>query len=544
MNKYWYKNAVIYSLDVESFLDLNGDGIGDFKGLKHALRYLSGLGVNCLWLLPFFPSPNRDNGYDITDYYDIDHRLGNLGDFAEFLEAAEELGIRVLIDLVVNHTSDQHPWFQEALKDKDSKFRDFYIWSDKKPEEDGEHAIFGEKQGGTNWKYDKTAKAYYYHTFYPFQPDLNIANPEVRNEIFQIMRFWLKLGVSGFRMDAIPHMIREKGNEKFEKEPFLVFNDFRKFIEDKRKDAILLAEVDVEPDLYDDYFGDSSRMHMLLNFYLNNYLFLSLARNEGKPLAKATQHLHKYTEGNQLANFIRNHDELDLERLTDEEREEVYAAFAPEEDMRIYDRGIRRRLAPMLENNRAKIELAYSMMFTLPGTPVLRYGQEIGMGEDLSLEERTSVRTLMQWSDKKNGGFSSVPADQLVRPILTKGDFSYKKVNVNSQQRDPNSLLNWFKRLISARNSCPEFGWGSCEIIETKNAAVLAQYCEWENNITLAIHNFGEEATDITIKHKKISFNSFIEIFSDDEKYEHVNASTQQIHLNGFGYRWFRTNNL
>lgn len=542
MNKYWYKNAVIYSLDVESFLDFNGDGIGDIKGLKHSLTYLSSLGVNCLWLLPFFCTPNRDNGYDVKDYYSVDPRSGNLGDFAELLEAAEELGIRILVDLVVNHTSDQHPWFQEARKDKDSKYRDYYIWVEEKPKNSDQKLIFGEQQK-SNWAYDEEADAYYYHTFYEFQPDLNFTNPEVVKEIHQIMRFWLKLGVSGFRMDAVPHMIREKGNEQFEKDPFQLLEDLRAFVEEQRKDAVLLAEVDVEPDIYQDYFGDGDRIHMLLNFYLNNYLFLALARKEAGPVVDAIQKLPHCSEKAQMANFLRNHDELDLERLSKEEREEVYAAFAPQENMRIFGRGIRRRLAPMLGNDRKKMELIYSLMFSLPGTPVLRYGQEIGMGEDLSLEGRSSVRTLMQWSNQKNAGFSSVPPDKLVRPTISKGDYSYKHVNVNDQQRDPNSFLNWIKRAINFRKACPEFGRGTCQILDTKNPAVLAHYCQWESNLTLAIHNFSDQEVEITLDLKGVDSGGLIDLFGD-QRYEALDLSSGKACLNGYGYRWFRSNKL
>lgn len=542
MNKYWYKNAVIYSLDVESFLDFNGDGVGDFSGLQHALKYISGLGVDCIWLLPFYRSPNKDNGYDIEDYYSIDPRQGNLGDFTEFLDAAEELGIRILIDLVINHTSDQHPWFQEARKNKESKYRNFYIWMDEKPEDKGEYAIFGEAQGG-NWDYDEEADAYYYHTFYRHQPDLNLTNPEVRKEIRQIMRFWLKLGVSGFRMDAVPHMIREKGNEKFDQDPIQILQEFREFVEGQRKDAVLLAEVDVEPEYYQDYFGNGDRMHMLFNFYLNNHIYLALARKEADPVVNGLKELPHPSQKIQMANFLRNHDELDLERLTDAEREEVYAVFAPEENMRIFDRGIRRRLAPMLGNNRQAIELAYSLMFTLPGTPVLRYGQEIGMGEDLSLEGRSSVRTVMQWSNRKNGGFSSAAPDQLVRPTISKGDYSYKHVNVNDQQRDPNSLLNWFKRMINFRYSCPEFGWGNYKLLDTHHPSVLAHCCQWEDNLALAIHNFSDQEVVVKLDLKEIDTGELIDLFSD-QKYEDSDPASGSFRLNSYGYRWFHRNNL
>ena len=537
MNKLWYKNAIIYSLDVEAFMDSNGDGVGDFKGLKHRLNYLSNLGINCLWLLPFYDTPNKDNGYDVRDYYQVDSRLGELGNFAEFVDAAEEVGIRILIDLVVNHTSDQHFWFQEAVKSKDSGFRDFYIWMDEKPENDGEYAIFGEAQNNSNWKFHEEAGAYYYHTFYEHQPDLNISNPAVQDEIKRIMHFWLKLGISGFRIDAAPHMIRQKGNEQFEGDPHDVFRNLRDFLEGQKKDAILLAEVDVVPDKYRDYFGKEDQMNMLFNFYLNNYTWLALARKEAGPLIKGLKNLPVNEEKEQMANFLRNHDELDLERLSDEEMDEVLNTFAPGEEARIYGRGIRRRLPPMLENNRERMEMAYSLLFTLPGSPVLRYGQEIGMGDDLSLKGRDSVRTLMQWSADKNGGFSEAPKEKLVRSIISEGPFGYEKVNVNDQHRNPSSFLNWMSRAINIRNETPEFGWGEYEIIETQNPKVFAFSRTSKKGTGIAIHNFSDEEETVTLEMEDPK--DVVDIFGDRE-YEKFDPGTQKIKLSPNGYRWLR----
>ncbi|WP_017731128.1 alpha-amylase family protein [Nafulsella turpanensis] len=539
--KYWYKNAVIYCLDVETFMDSNGDGVGDFTGLKNRLQYLAGLGVTCIWILPFYASPNRDNGYDVADYFAIGEAFGNFGGFVEFLEAAEEAGIRVLIDLVVNHTSDQHPWFQESRKSKDSKYRDYYIWSEEKPEEDGKYAIFGKEQGG-NWAYDEAADAYYYHTFYQHQPDLNSANPEVQKEIKRIMHFWLKLGVAGFRMDAVPHMVRQKKEGQFEGDPHQFLRDLREFVEDQRPDALLLAEVDTEPEKYKNFFGNSDQMHMLLNFYLDNYLFLSFARKNARPIKDALKNLPQTLKGQQYATFLRNHDELDLERLTDEEREEVFKEFAPEEGMRIFGRGIRRRLPPMLQNNRQRLELAYSLLFSLPGTPVLRYGQEIGMGEDLSLPGRNSVRTPMQWSEKHNGGFSSVPAGQLVRPVISGGEFGYEKVNVNQQRREKNSLLAWVEKVIRLRKDCPSFGWGDVEVIESDDK-VLIHCCRWEDQLAVAVHNLSDKPCSFRLGLPEEEASQLVELLSNTE-YEAFDPSAGELSLTGFGYRWFQKNVL
>jgi maltose alpha-D-glucosyltransferase/alpha-amylase len=535
MNKYWYKNAVIYSLDVETFKDSNQDGIGDFKGLRNSIPYLSSLGITCIWLLPFFDTPNKDNGYDVRNYYQVDSRLGDLGHFTEFIDAAEEAGIRVLIDLAVNHTSTQHEWFQKSRKDKDSKYRDFYIWVDKKPKNDNKNMMTGGEEGGSNWEYDEEADAYFYHTFFPHQPDLNISNEDVQEEIFRIMHFWLKLGVSGFRIDAAPHMFTEKGRVDFGEDPHSIFRHFREFVETHKKDAILLAEVDLAPEKYEKFLGDEDQMHMLFNFYVNNYLFLSFAREEATPVAEALKKMPQIQKKEQMAIFLRNHDELNLDKLSEKEKQEVFKVFAPYENMRIFGRGIRRRLAPILGNDRQKLELAHSLLFTLPGTPVLRYGEEIGMGEDLSMEGRSSVRTVMQWANQKNGGFSNAPSNELIRNVISEGEFSYKKVNVNDQHRDPGSLLHWMERAINTRNEFPEFGWGNYEILDTGNSKVLAHCRKSDKGLAVALHNFSSEEQKVKIQLDEPE--DIIDIFGD-KKYETFNTKTQEVTLSPYGYRW------
>ena len=520
-------------------MDANGDGIGDFQGLTRSLDYLAGLGITCIWLLPFFPSPNRDHGYDISDYLNVDPRYGSLGHFVEFLDAAEERGIRVIIDLVLNHTSVDHPWFQEARKSRDSKYRQYYIWLDEKPANPNQDIIFAHHQNG-NWEYDDVAGQYFYHTFYQHQPDLNISNPEVQKEIRYILHFWLKLGIAGFRMDAVPHMLKNKGNEKFSNDPFQFLRDIRFFVEDLRKDSVLLAEVDTEPRQYKRFFGESNQVQMLLNFYLNNHVFLALARRKAEPIVRALKKLPQTTIKEQMGIFMRNHDELDLERLTDKERKEVYDAFAPDENMRIYGRGIRRRLAPMLNNNRKWMELVNSLLFSLPGTPVLRYGDEIGMGDELSLPERNSVRTAMQWSFEKHGGFSATRAEKPVVPLLSGGPFGYEQLNVLQQMRDPLSFLNWMERTIAARKECIEFGYGNYEIIGTDHPGVLAHACRYKSGMALAIHNLTDEALTVTLEKY---FEHLIEYLAD-QRYETVKAETCQVQLGPFGYRWFRMSRL
>ncbi|MGI0106452.1 alpha-amylase family protein [Salinimicrobium sp. WS361] len=538
MNKFWYKNAVIYSLDVETFKDSNGDGTGDFEGLKNALPYLSSLGVTCLWLLPIFDTPNRDNGYDVKDYYKIDPRLGDLGHFAQLIDAAEEVGIRVLIDLAVNHTSSEHFWFQESRKSKSSKYRDYYIWVDEKPEDPAPNMMAEEGEKSTSWKYDRTAKAYYFHSFYPHQPDLNIANPQVQKEIFRIMHFWLKMGVSGFRIDAAPHMFKEKGRMDFEGDPHEIFRNFREFVETQKPDAILLAEVDLDPNQYNKYLGNEDQMHMLFNFYVNNFTYLAFAREEATPLARALQRMPKeITEKEQLATFLRNHDELNLDKLSKNEREEVFKAFAPQENMRIFGRGIRRRLAPILDNNRQKMELAHSLLFTLPGTPVLRYGEEIGMGEDLSMEGRSSVRTVMQWANEQNGGFSNAPTENLIRNVISGGEFGYEKVNVSDQLRDPDSFLTWISKAIDYRKEFPEFGWGRSHIIDTGDPHVLGYYSKSDKGMGIAFHNFSGKEITIKLEVDEEEFKNVVDVFGNI-RYEKFDPKNQKVKLTPYGYRW------
>ncbi|MFL6570595.1 MAG: alpha-amylase family protein, partial [Burkholderiales bacterium] len=445
INDLWYKNAVVYCLNVGTYMDSNADGIGDFQGLMRRLDYLHGLGVTALWLMPFQKSPCRDDGYDISDYYAVDPRYGTLGDFVEFTHGAKQRGMRVLIDLVVNHTSNEHAWFQEARRDPRSKYREWYVWSKKKPPHADQGMVFPGVQK-TTWSYDKEARLYYFHRFYDFQPDLNTSNPHVLAEILKIMGFWIQLGVSGFRMDAVPFVIGTKGADvRKPLEQFDMLRDLREFLQWRQGDSIILAEANVLPKTDLDYFGDEGeRMQMMFNFQVNQNLFYALAAADWRPLAKAMEKTKPRPSTAQWGSFLRNHDELDLGRLTDEQRKAVFDAFGPEKNMQLYDRGIRRRLAPMLAGDRRRIELAYSLMFTLPGTPVMRYGDEIGMGDDLSLPERYGARTPMQWSRTRHAGFTT--ASRTKTPAIERGPYGFREVNAESQRRDPESLLNWTER--------------------------------------------------------------------------------------------------
>jgi maltose alpha-D-glucosyltransferase / alpha-amylase len=532
----WYKNAVIYSLDVETFMDSNGDGIGDFRGLIDRLDHLENLGVTCVWLQPFQTSPRRDDGYDIADYYGIDPRFGTLGDFAEFAHELEERGIRLLIDLVVNHTSDQHPWFREACGGPASPYRDYYVWSEDKPDDAAVGMAFPGVQDSI-WTWNKAAKAWYYHQFYDFEPDLNIANPTVRREILKIMGFWLKLGASGFRVDAAPFLIELTGHAAEHQEAMYGFlREMHDFLGWRCGDAILLAEANVERDKIAEYFGDGNRMHMLFNFLVNQATFLALARENAEPLSEALRCLPRVPDLGHWAQFLRGHDELDLGRLTDRQRQEVFEAFGKKPEMQLYGRGIRRRLAAMLENDARRIEMAHSLIFSLPGTQVIRYGDEIGMGDDLSLEERLAVRTPMQWSDAPNGGFSIADPERLIRPVIAKGEFGYRKVNVQTQIYDASSLLNRMQRLIRVRRSCPEVGNGETILIETDRAEVLAHACRYDRREAVMVHNLSSRKCQVQLKREGSDSPRLVDLTSD-QPYPPVDGP---IPLGPYGYRWFR----
>ena len=543
INDLWYKNAVIYCLSVATFMDANGDGVGDFSGLMRRLDYLHGLGVTAIWLMPVQASPGKDDGYDVSDYYNVDSRYGTLGDFVEFTHAARQRGIRVIIDLVVNHTSNQHAWFKEARRDPKSKYRDWYVWSKKKPRDANKGMVFPGVQKST-WTYDSVARAWYFHRFYDFQPDLNTSNPHVQAEILKIMGFWIQLGVSGFRMDAVPFVISEKGPGVTKPvEHYDLLRTIREFLQWRQGDSIILAEANVLPDTDMEYFGsDGDRMHMMFNFQVNQNLFYALAASDVRPLAKALMATKPRPATAQWGMFLRNHDELDLGRLTREQREKVFHAFGPDPGMQLYDRGIRRRLAPMLEGDRRRIELAYSLMFSLPGTPVIRYGDELGMGDDLSLPERTCARTPMQWSDEPNAGFTK--KSRPVVPVISEGAFGYQHVNAAQQRRDPNSMLNWTERIIRMRKEVPEIGWGDFQVIQTKDHAVLIVRYDWRNNSALFVHNLDSRPREIVFSAGVGTAGGLlVNLLSAD----HSHADSTGKHcllLEGYGYRWYRVGGL
>lgn len=538
----WYKHALIYNFALDGFLDVDGDGIGDFAGAMRRLDYLQGLGVTAIWLAPFQPSPMRDHGYDVSDYYGVDPRYGSLGDFVEFSNACKQRGLRLIIDLVVNHCSDEHPWFQAAINDPASKYHNYFIWSEKKPEGAHHEVVFPGVQKST-WTYCRKVGKYYFHRFFEFQPDLNMANPEVRAEMLKIVGFWLELGVSGFRMDAVPFLIAEEGiNVDNPKPAYEMLRDIRALAQWRTGDSVLLAEANILPDAARKYFGESGdRLHMIFNFPVNQALFYALATGDSLPLRKQLELSRDIPPTAQWAHFLRNHDELDLGRLADKQRQAVFAAFGPEEDMQAFGRGIRRRLAPMLGGDRRQIELANSLMMTMPGTPVIRYGDEIGMGDDLSLPGRDAVRTPMQWSDGKNGGFSV--ADDPVRLPVHEGAYGFSRINVAVQRTQEDSLLNWMERIIRLRKELPEIGLGAFRILDTPRS-VLAMRYDWEHRTSIFLHNLEDRRIECCIKPGERNGNGAPLCCLLTREWLEASAGVYSIALQPFGYRWLRFGGL
>ncbi|HET7322456.1 MAG TPA: alpha-amylase family protein [Longimicrobiaceae bacterium] len=538
----WYQNAIIYAIDISVFQDSDGDGWGDFQGVIERLDYLCELGVTCLWLLPFYRSPDRDNGYDVADYYHVDERFGTLNDFERLVHEAGERSIRVIMDLVVNHTSDEHPWFQASRRDASSGFRDYYVWADHPPPVAPGHGPMFPGQENTVWTYDEVAQAFYFHRFYAFEPGLKIANPEVQHEIHRVMDFWLSFPISGFRIDSASHMIEDKGGEEDTEpeNPHDVLKRMREIVDRRRPGAVLLGESDVTPPQLAAYFGDDDELNMLFNFLLDAYLFLALASQDAAPMLQVLKQLPSIPEKAQWANFLRNLDELDLERLSGEERESVFRAFAPEPEMRIYARGIRRRLAPMLGGDRKRIELAFSLLFSMPGAPVVVYGDEIGMGDDLSLEGRNSVRTPMQWSAERNAGFSIAEPDSLRRPVPSGGEFGREKVNVEAQQADPDSLLSWMKGLIAARRACPEIGLGERYPLSTEVKSVFAHVFDYRGDVIALAHNLGEEACTVTLDLSGQAAGELENVFGSGVECTGEGEGRYRLEMAPFAYQWFR----
>lgn len=472
----WYKHAVFYELHVRAFQDSNGDGSGDFAGLISRLDYIEYLGIDCIWLLPFYPSPLQDDGYDIAEFYDVNPDYGNLDDFKNFLEAAHARGLRVIADLVVNHVSDQHHWFQEARKGRDNPYHDFFVWSDTGAEYPDARIIFVDTEK-SNWTWDPITERYYWHRFFSQQPDLNYDNPKVREEMKDVIRFWLNLGLDGFRVDAVPYLFEREGtNCENLPETHDYLHELRTLVDEEFPGRVLLAEANQWPEDVVQYFGTEEKpeFHMCFNFPVMPRLFMGLRREDNAPIREIMgRHTPDIPSTSQWAIFLRNHDELTLEMVTDDERDYMYAEYAKDPRMKL-NVGIRRRLAPLLDSSRRQIELLHALLFSLPGSPILYYGDEIGMGDNIYLGDRNGVRTPMQWSLDRNAGFSKADYNLLYSPVIADPVYGFQRINVESQQRNENSLLHWMRRLIQTRRRFPAFALGDLRFLKTANRKVLA----------------------------------------------------------------------
>jgi len=544
----WWKTAVVYCLDVETFADSDGDGTGDFRGLVRRLDHLTDLGVTCLWLMPFYPTAERDDGYDITDFYGVDPRLGSLGDVVPLVRLARDRGMRVIVDLVVNHTSADHPWFRSALQGVDSPFRDFYVWRDTEPEDTSADVVFPDEEGGI-WTHDEASGQWYLHRFYSHQPDLNVANPAVREEITKIMGFWLELGVSGFRVDAVPFLIETDGMSAEDTadfpEPHDFLRDLREFLALRNSDAIMLGEVNLPRVQQLEFFGgaDGDELDMQFDFVTMQQMYLSLARSDARPLARSLTERPATAVRSQWATFVRNHDELTLDKLDSQERQEVFDAFGPKPEHQLFGRGLRRRLPPMLgeepDGDQRRTRMVYSLLFSLPGTPVLFYGEEIGMGENLDAEDRQAVRTPMQWNDSVNGGFSTADADALPNPVVT-GAWSPEHVNVASQLDDPDSLLTFVSHLARRYRQSPELGWGEPEVLDQPHHHVLAHVVRYRGTVLLALHSFADEPADVEVSFVKDEHDGSLVDLLSGEQVAVADDGAATVPLDGYGYRWLR----
>ena len=538
----WYKDAVIYQLHVKTFADGNGDGVGDFKGLTGKLSYLRDLGLNCLWLLPMYPSPFRDDGYDIADYRSIHPSYGTLDDFAEFLDAAHAHRLRVVTELVLNHTSDQHAWFKEARRSRDAPRRDWYVWSDTDDRYAGVRIIFVDTER-SNWAWDADSKQYYWHRFFSHQPDLNYDNPLVREEMWNVMKFWLDLGVDGFRVDAVPYLIEREGTScENLPETHEVLKFLRARLDENFTDRMLLAEANQWPEDVRHYFGDGDEFHMAFHFPLMPRIFMAVRLEDRKPLVEIVERTPDIPDACQWGIFLRNHDELTLEMVTEVERDYMYDEYARDPVARI-NVGIRRRLAPLLDGDRRRIELMNGLLMSLPGSPIIYYGDEIGMGDNVYLGDRNGVRTPMQWNGGWNAGFSSADPERLAQPLISNPLFGYQIVNVESQKRSEHSLLNWMRRLITVRQSTRVFSRGSTVFLKASNHRVLAFFRALGKERVLVVCNLSSTAQAVELDLSSLAGAVPIEMFGKS-LFPRIGTLPYLLTMGPYAFYWFRLRHL
>jgi len=534
----WYKNAVIYQVHVRAFYDSNGDGIGDFAGLAQKLDYLQELGVDAIWLMPFFPSPLRDDGYDISDYTSVHPNYGTLEDFKKFLEAAHERQIKVIIEMVLNHTSDQHPWFQESRSSRENPRRDWYVWSDTDTWYKGARIIFLDTEL-SNWAWDPVSKSYYWHRFFSHQPDLNYDNPAVREQMWTLMKFWLELGIDAFRLDAVPYLVEREGtNCENLPETHAIIKELRQKLDHEFPGRMLLAEANQWPADLRPYFGNEDEFHMAFHFPLMPRMFMGVKLEDRKPITEILQQTPEIPPSCQWGLFLRNHDELTLEMVTDIERDYMYDSYARSKAMRL-NLGIRRRLAPLLDNDRRRIELMNGMLMSLPGTPVLYYGDEIGMGDNVNLGDRNGVRTPMQWNGGWNGGFSVADPESLYTSLLLNPVYGYQAVNVLSQKRSEHSLLSWMQQIIRVRRSTPIFGSGLIEFLYPANHRVLAYVRQLGDETILVVNNLSSSAQAVELDLRRYKGKIPIEMFGRN-LFPRVAEAPYLLTMGPYQFYWFR----
>jgi maltose alpha-D-glucosyltransferase / alpha-amylase len=533
----WYKDAIFYSVYVRGFYDATGDGIGDFRGLTEKLDYLEWLGVNCIWLLPFYASPMQDGGYDISDYYSIQPEYGTMEDLKNFLSGAHRRGIRVIADLVLNHTSDQHPWFQEARVSKDSPKRDWYVWSDTDHKYADARIIFLDTER-SNWSWDEQSKEFYWHRFFSNQPDLNYDDPELQQAIIDVVTFWLDLGIDGFRLDAVPYLIEREGtNCENLPETHAFIKRLRAYIDSHYSGRLLLAEANQWPEDVVAYFGDGDECQMCYHFPIMPRLFIALRQENRLPIVEILERTPLIPLTAQWGMFLRNHDELTLEMVTDEERDYLYREYANDRRMRL-NMGIRRRLAPLLDNGRRRIELLNALLFSLPGSPFLYYGDEIGMGDNIYLGDRDGVRTPMQWSADRNSGFSRADFAQLYFPINMDPVYGFQSVNVEAQQRHSTSLLHWMRQMIKLRKKYRVFGRGTISFIKPENHRIFVFIRSYEDETILCIYNLARSSQPV-----QLDLSAYQGMVPVDLQYQvefpPITAQPYQLALNEYGFYWF-----
>jgi maltose alpha-D-glucosyltransferase/alpha-amylase len=534
----WYQRAVFYEVSVRSFFDANGDGTGDIQGLIEKLDYLSWLGVDCLWLLPFYSSPLRDGGYDISDFFTILPEYGKLGDAVRLIEEAHKRGVRIIADLVVNHTSDQHPWFAESRQDRDNPKADWYVWSDTDQGYPDARIIFTDTER-SNWAWDPERQQYYWHRFFSHQPDLNYDNPEVQEAMLGALRFWLNLGLDGFRLDAVPYLFEREGTicENL-KETHSFLKRIRQEVDAAFKGRVLLAEANQWPSDVVDYFGDGDECHMCFNFPLMPRMFMALRRAQRHPITEILAQTPEVPDGCSWGIFLRNHDELTLEMVTDEDRDYMWAEYAKDPRMKL-NLGIRRRLAPLVDNDRRVMELFHALLFSLPGSPILYYGDEIGMGDNVFLGDRDGVRTPMQWAPDRNAGFSRADWAQLYSAPIMDPVYGFQALNVEAELRDPSSLLHWIQRMLAVRRRHPLFGVGSFEVLSAENPSVLAFIRELGDDVVLCVNNLSRFAQPVELSLQRFAGRTPIELLGR-VPFPRIGELPYLLTLGSYGFYWFQ----